>query len=416
MRLRFHQITAVENSPNKWGLWFRMRVGKTPTAIRLVTSRCKSALVICPKGLVQQWLDEIYLWRDNEDVEFLVISRDQFKKRFTIEKQKKGRKTVDVVVSSNLKKYDAVVVDEVHRGFGNYKSQMFKALDFYLKSNDIEYRWLLSGTPFTATSWSVYSYGKLLGKDWTWFKWDKYFFWRRKMGRVMIPVARENKEKELQIILKKLGTVIDLKDVAEVADDVNIVEYFNLNKKQKDEIKAIDEDVPIVEYVKQHQLEQACLKSDGYKEELQFPCKKDERLIELAANYEKLIIVCKYKAQIRKIINIFAERKIFIIWGESKEGSSVIAKQAEAEDNCIVIIQNDTCDGYNLKSFDTMVFASMSYSFVNYDQIKYRMKSMDKNTPNTYIHLLTDGDSMDKAVYENINKKQDFSLELYAKR
>jgi len=282
---------------------------------------------------------------------------------------------------------------------------------------------LLSGTPFTATSWSVYSYGKIFSKkrkdinaEWDWFTWNKYFFDMIRMGRRRIPIAKKGMEAILQKLLRNMGTVIDLKDVAEIVDDVDVFEYFKLNKRQNDEIKKLDEDVPAVEYCKIHQLEQGALNSDGYKEELSFSCAKDDRLITLAANYEKLIIVCKYKAQIRKVIKIFKDRKTFVIWGESKEESSVIAKRAEEEDNCIVIIQGDTCDGYSLKSFNDMVFASMSYSFVNYDQIRHRIKSMDKKTPCTYIHLLTEGESLDKAVKKNIDKKQTFSFELYAKR
>jgi hypothetical protein len=413
MELREHQKKAVLESPDKWGLWFRMRVGKTPTAIRLANSRCKSALIICPKGLVIQWANEIKQW-SIADTEFFIISRDQFKKHFT----HPGKE----ITTTKLHKCEAVIVDECHRGFGNYKSRMFKCLDFYLKHYDVHYRWLLSGTPFTATSWSVYSYGKLLdkkdktGQPWSWFKWNKAFFDMVKMGRLRVPVAKKGVNKTLQRLLREMGTVIDLKEVAEVADDVDVFEYFKLNKRQQEEIKNLDEDVPAVEYCKTHQLEQGSLNSDGYREELSFKIDKDDRLIELAANYEKLVIVCKYKAQLRKVAKLFPGRRIYLIWGESKEQSSVIASRAEQDDNCIVIIQSDTCDGYSLKSFDTMVFASMSYSFVNYDQIRSRIKAMEKKTPNTYIHLLTEGESLDNAVKESIDKKQTFSFELYASR
>lgn len=413
MELRAHQKKAVEEVPDKWGLWFRMRVGKTPTAIRLANNRCKSAMIICPKGLVDHWKKEIKVW-SIKDTEFFVISRDQFKKYFTLDKKK--------ATNCKLPKYEAIIIDEVHRGFGNYKSQMFKCLDYYLTSNDVKFRWLLSGTPFTASSWSVFSYGKILekrdktGQLWSWFKWNKAFFDMVRMGRLRVPVPKKGKEKYLQQILREMGTVVDLKDVAEVADDIDVFEYFKLNKRQHDEIKNLDEDLPVVKYCRIHQLEQGGLKSDGYREELSFKIEKDDRLIELAANYEKLVIVCKYKVQVKKVAKMFSDRKTYLIWGESKEGSSAIASQAEKEDNCIVIVQSDTCDGYSLKSFDTMVFASMSYSFVNYDQIKSRMKAMEKKTPNTYIHLLTEGKSLDNAIKGSIDEKQTFSFELYAQR
>ena len=40
---------------------------------------------------------------------------------------------------------------------------------------------------------------------------------------------------------------------------------------------------------------------------------------------------------------------------------------------------------------------------------------MEKKTPNTYIHFITNGESLDRAVYDSVQKKQTFSIELYAK-
>jgi hypothetical protein len=79
----------------------------------------------------------------------------------------------------------------------------------------------------------------------------------------------------------------------------------------------------------------------------------------------------------------------------------------------VVLLQSDTVAGYSLKSMDIMVFASLSYSFVNYDQCRSRIKAMEKSTPCTYIHLLTEGKSIDKAVYDCIQHKRDFDAELY---
>ena len=399
MKLKPHQIKAVKESKDKWSLFFRMRVGKTPTAIRLVTGRAKSGLIICPKSLTTQWENEIKVWSDKPDVEFKVISRDQFK-----------------IHSLELPRYDAVVIDECHRIYGNYKSGGFKALDVYLTSNEVKFVWLLSGTPFTASSWSVYSYAKLLGMGWKWNDWSKTFFTKIKMGRRFIPIAKKGMDSQLQHLLKKLGTVIDLKDVAEVADDIDIIETFDLNAEQKRHIKAIDAELPIVRYGQQHQLESGTRKSDSYNEELMFPCEKDKRLEELMEDNKKIIIVCRYLIQIKKYEQLAQKknRRFYTIRGGQKETAAEIAVRANSDENVIVFIQGDTCDGYDLKTFSVMIFASMSYSFVNYDQVKSRMKSMDKKTPNTYIHFITNGKSLDKAVYDNVSNKQDFSIQLYS--
>ena len=92
-----------------------------------------------------------------------------------------------------------------------------------------------------------------------------------------------------------------------------------------------------------------------------------------------------------------------------------IATQAESDSTAIVIAQGDTCLGYPLKSFDTIAFASMSFSFVNLDQMKSRIKSKEKKIPCRYIYLLTEGKSVDRGVYDTVMKRQDFSYELFSK-
>lgn len=405
MELHNHQIKAIKESSNMWGLWFRMRVGKTPTAIRLATSRAKNALIICPKSLTEQWKKEIKSWVDKDNYEFLVISKETFRRDWKI-----------------LKRYDAVIIDECHRGFANFKTKLFKAGDSYLRKYNIKFLWLLSGTPFTSTSWSVYSYGKLMGRDWNWYEWKNIFFYDVMMGRRMIPMPRKGMETRLQNILRSIGTVVDLKDVTDVMEDEDIFEYFNLKKEQKDIINNLDDVMPITRYTHIHELESGVMKSDGYKEKISIDCEKDQRIIELAEENDKIIIVARYLDQIDRYAKLLANKNLFIIRGGTKETASEIAVRAENSDKAVLLIQSDTCDGYALKSFDITVFASLSYSFVNYDQIRFRTKAMEKKTPNTYIHLIIRDKtipnfrkSMDQAVYDSVANKQDFSIGLFNK-
>lgn len=401
-----HQEKVIKEASNKWGLWFRMRVGKTPTAIRLATSRAKSALIICPKGLTEQWKSEIKQWCDVDDYEFKIISKETFRRDW-----------------DKLKRYDAVIIDECHRAFANYKSQLFRAGYNYLEKHNNQYLWLLSGTPFTATSWSVYSYGKLMGKSWDWHHWFRTFFYTVKMGKRSIPVPRKGMDDKLQLILKNIGTVIDLKDVTEVVDDEDIFEYFDINKEQKKVIDNLTDTASIVKYTHIHEIESGVLKSDGYNDDLQIECDKDKRIMELVEETDKIIIVARYLSQIDKYAKLLVKKNLFVIRGGTTETASEIAVRAEKSDKAVLLIQGDTCDGYSLKSFDLTVFASLSYSFVNYDQIRFRTKAMDKKTPNTYINLITRDKtisnfrcSMDQAVYNSVSKKQDFSIKLYERK
>lgn len=400
IKLHQHQQDAVDRSPDKWGLWFKMRVGKTPTAIKLADTRCKTALVICPKYLVFNWNIEIEKCSSGE-CQFTVISKETFRRDHKL-----------------LQSFDAIIIDECHLGFANYKSKLFKALEYYKKLHNPRFIWLLTGTPYTSNEWATYSYGKILGKDWNWFKWSRYFFEQVKMGRRTIPVFKKKMEPELQKLLRSIGTVIALEDIADVAEDCDVIETFALTKEQKAEIENIIEILPITRYTKQHMSESGIMKGDGYVEDKWFKSEKDERILQLCQENDRIIIVVRYLALIDKYRKILhdglSDRHIYEISGRIKEGASEVANKIEEDSGkVVVLLQSDTVAGYSLKSMDIMVFASLSYSFVNYDQCRSRIKAMEKSTPCTYIHLLTEGKSIDKAVYDCIQHKRDFDAELY---
>lgn len=399
MKLKPHQIKAVKETPDKHGLFFECRAGKTPTAIRLACERAETAIIICPKSLEDHWRREVKIWKKG-DCNISVMSRDRFKRDWI-----------------KLPFIEAVICDECHGHFSNYKNQAYKALDNYIRRWYVRFIWLLTGTPKPASSWSIYSYGKLFGKDWDWYAWDQRFFYRVKMGNRRIPMPKANMDKELMAILKSIGTVISLKDVAEVPEDEDIIENFTLNKEQKKLIEDYFDPLPIVRYTREHQLEQGTLKNDGYREAISISCEKDKRLLELVEGNDKVVIVCRYHDQIAKYKEILkkTKRNIYVISGQEKKTASEIAPEAEKDPTAIVIIQSDTVAGYSLKSFNTMIFASMSFSFVNYEQCKFRIKAMEKKEPCQYIHMITEGKSIDRAVYDCVIKKQDFNINLFNK-
>jgi len=407
MKLYPHQEKAVNETPAKWGLWFKMRVGKTATAIRLAEKHAMSALIICPKSIKKQWEKEVETWKLK--CEFEVWSREQFRINY-----------------KKIKRHDAIVVDEVHTAGGNYKSQFFKALEAYIDHHAVRYIWPLTGTPYTGNPWCVYSYARLLGRKWDWYKFKMTFFDEVRLGRAPAPgqrdlrkritVPKKGMEARLQELLRSLGTVIDLKDITEVMDDEDMVENISFGKEQKKLSDDFYDENPIVNFTRQHQIESGCLKSDGYVKDIKIRCPKDDRIVEICSNTDKVVIVCKYLLQIEKYVELLKLLgvPIFTIHGQQKEMASEVAAKAEQEERAIVIVQGDMGCGYSLASFDTMIFASMSFSFVSFDQVKSRMKAIGKKIANCYIHLITEGkNSIDRAVYESVKRKENFSIELY---
>lgn len=402
-QLRPHQQKIVDTAPDKYGLFLKMRVGKTATAIRLAASRATSALVIVPKSLKEQWEEEIVRWNNNINCEFYVITKETFRRDY-----------------KKIKKYECVIVDEAHLGFANFKSQLHKSLSLYFGIHSVSYIFLLTGTPYTSSSWSIFSLGQLLGRGWKWYAWKTRFFNDIKMGPRFVPVQKKGIEKEISEIINKIGITMSLSDISDQADDEYVKEYFDLNKEQKDAIRDAFDPLPIVRFTKFHQLESGNLKGDGYIGDKTLDCDKSARLFEIIQDIRKVCIVARYNLQLSSYKKHLEKdnKKVFIINGDTKDKNKII-KEIDACDDCVVLINSMCSAGYSLASIDTMVFASMDFSFVNYTQMVNRIKNMDKNKSCTYIHLITrdtkDYKSVDNAVYNAVSNKQDFDVAIFAK-
>lgn len=432
--LRPHQAKVVAMNPAFRGLFFEMRVGKTPTSIRLACKNLKNCLVITPKPIKEQWEDEINLWKDS-DTKFTVITKEQFKLAGLVKYTKANGKPGKRFEWQRLPHYDGIIWDEVHLGGCNYKSDLFNCVDDYIKGYKIKFFWPLSGTPYTNDSWSVYSLGMLLGKNWNWYQWKKRYFYDVHMGYKtlksgrkvpnMIPVQKDKKSKslaawlenEMKIIVGQLGIVIKLADVVDLPEQMFRNEYFDLNAEQKRIIKEKWDPIPVVRYTAQHQIESGTFKGDEYSESIVISkCEKNERIIELCAENKKIAIVGRYNLYLsslkQTLSHKFPNRKIYIINGLTANKNEIV-NQIHEDDDCIVLIQAMCSVGYSLRSISVMVFASMDFSFPHYTQMCSRLNDMRKKEPNLYIHLLTRGKSVDRGVYDAVMKKSNFDAAIF---
>ena len=412
--LKPHQKQIIDTIKDKSAMWMAPRTGKTPTSVRLACSRAKSCLVIVPKHIKEQWEKEISTW-SNTDCKFILITKERFRIDSISGIVNKGRRKT-LLFSDNIPKCDAILIDEVHRQASNYANKFFKTVDNYINTNSIDHVWLLSGTPWNKNPWSVYSYGKLLGMKWDWLQWQHHFFTKITYGTRSFYKPNESKFPELIELLNKLGPTVKLSDIADISDDEETVEYFDLNPTQKKMIKGVTDTTPVARYVKYHQIEQSVMKSDGYTDDVLDWGEKDNRMVELVEDNDKVIVVCRYLLQIEKYAKYFSQngdKKVFVIQGTMKQSLEDVRKEAEESEKAVVIVQADKSDGYSLKSFSTMIFASMSYSFISYDQMKNRMKAMEKPSGCSYIYLLTRGKTVDQGIYNSVMKGNDFNEKLY---
>ncbi|MCP5375205.1 MAG: DEAD/DEAH box helicase family protein [Rickettsiaceae bacterium] len=105
MKLWSHQQKIIDLNPKKHLLAHEVGTGKTITAITLARNNNQKALVICPKSIKQQWLEQVPEgWQ--------VLHKEGFKKMCN---------------SGGITHYNCLIIDEIHF-FASYKSQLTKVI------------------------------------------------------------------------------------------------------------------------------------------------------------------------------------------------------------------------------------------------------------------------------------------------
>ncbi len=391
MKLYNHQQKLLDKNPDKCLIAWEVGTGKTFMALSL-TKNAVYPIVICPKSLKEQW---------QEQCEYPVLTKEEFK------------------LGKNSIISDCLIIDEAHFFFGmqsiKKKSGMLKALLAYIKKHNPPYIYLLTGTPYMSTPWNIYAAAEILGHKWNYMKYKRHFFQEVNMGRRWpIPVVKKGMEGDIAKLVNKIGDTVKMEDCFDVPEQIFQTEYFDLTKEQK---KAIDnlEDEGIARWTKTHQVCGGTLKSDGYSENQSFRSEKMERLLQLVEENDKLIIVCRYNYEIESIRRLLETKKLrcHTITGATKERHETV-KMAEKDGSCIVLIQAQCSEGYELPSFPVMVFYSLDFSLKNYIQMCGRILRANKLKKNVYKFLVVK-DTIDNDVYKCIQNKKDFDVAIYDK-
>lgn len=375
-------------NPKRFGLFFAPRTGKTYILSALLKKyNIKQALIIVPKAIKEQWKEHL------GPQGHIVMTKEEFRRDYKI-----------------LPSYEAFIFDEAHHA-SNIKSQLTKACLWYLKKHNPQYRWLATGTPYRSSPMSIFGLGQLLGMNWNYWTFFNTFYQMIKMGARSVPVLRSGMEDTLEEYVRAIGMTLKLEDVVDTEAPLSFKVVMELTDEQKKIIKDLNETVAITRFTKIHEIEQGFFPGDEYVASHELPSHKQEKLREYAATNAKMIIVCRYTFQIDMIAKMFSERKVFIISGATKDKGQMVKDIEEASD-CIVIIQSACCEGYDLSSINTMVFASMSFSHSDHIQMKDRMVRLDRKKVNVYYYLI--GGKVDEAVYKNIMAKLDFHMQIFS--
>lgn len=399
--LKPHQKRIVDENKPRALLALGTGTGKSLTAIRLMEKNKVSCIqVICPKSIKEEW------YRKHEEygckIPLLVATKEEMKA------------SKHLVYKPNT----GVIIDESHKVV-NPTSGLFKALIKYLKQLNPEYIYCLSATPLTKNAWSLFGHAKILGFNPNYVKFRSVFFAQVRMGPRIVWLQRKKIGYSASSFLSKINTyTIDLKDVTKVGQAIHEIQYIGLTPSQitiKEDIE-MKETMPIVLNTKIHQLEQGQIKGDEFTDNVFVDSLKTERIIELAEEFPKLAVVVRYNLQIDHLKDILQKEghKVYVIRGGVKDVAQV-ANMSDRASKCVLLIQAEVSEGYELPHFDTVVIASLSWSYIHYKQIIGRfVRLQHAERPKLYIHLQVSS-GIDEKVYKSMMQGEDYQAKIYEK-
>lgn len=404
-----HQLEIIKDDPTQTGLWLGTGSGKTLVALSLARGK---TLVICPKTQKEDRNWEREAQKNKLHVDLTVMSKEAFRRDF-----------------ATLPRFDTVIVDEAHTCLGvtpgtrqrkkviiPRASQLFEALQVYLYMHKPERLYLCTAT-IMKSPMTVWGAAKLLGFDWDFYDFRHTFYTKLPMpGREVYTPKKDDATKErLAEAVRKLGYVGRLEDYFDVPDQTYKTIHLELNEKQKARIKelALEYPEPIVRVGKIHQVENGVLSGDRFLMPEIFVSAKTDAILDLALEFPRMVIFAKYTAQINSLRDTLEHEgyNVLTLTGETVDRGEVIRK-ANSYSNCIFIAQAQISAGWELPEYPVMVFASRTYSFVDYDQAIGRIQRANNIKKNLYINLVMRG-GVDEAVDKCISQKQDFNEKLY---
>lgn len=422
-----HQQHFAETARPYEGLWHGTGTGKTRTALHTVREHDGSILVIAPKTTVQkkQWQHEAKVLGLHEPV---VISKEQFRRDYT-----------------ELPHYGAVIVDEAHYVFGvtpNTRqrnkvripkaSQLFEALDWYLKERSPDRLILATATPnktpmgIWAASCLLHSNKALELPQWDFYEFRNRFYVRLPMDNVIYaPKRTQEAMDDLATLTRSLGHVLRLEDIKDVPEQTFRTVEFDLTAEQR----AVLRDLPgaytdqTALRAKRHQVENGLLYEDLFHEKVKrvyrqtqlVDNEKIDYIRERAIEFPKMVIFANYTAQVESISKALMKdgKVVHMLTGETENRKEML-EMAEAAESAYVVAQAAVSSEWEFKSCPVMIFASLSNKSLDYIQGKGRIQRYDAVKHNLYIHLVTDHkDSIDARWFETIMSGRDFNEALH---
>jgi superfamily II DNA or RNA helicase len=399
MKLFDHQQKLVDQFPKKHVLCWSTGSGKSITLISLAQKAKENPLIVVPKGLKKQW--QVLIAEHN--LKAAVITKEEFRRDW-----------------ESLDRFNCVILDELHYFLG-MKSSLSKSLIAYIKKWNVEYLYGATATPFRSSAWDIYRLLEIFGRKINYFSFFQTFFFNIKMGMRTIPKAKKGDDIDQKLIslIRSVGSTVKLEDCFDVPEQTHEVIWVEATKEQKKAIETQDALLPIVRYGNEHQIIGGVLKEDDYRPIQYFESQKVEVLLGLIADNSKIIVACKYRAEIEMLKDIIGkenpELHIGIIHGDIDNRHEVL-RECESKQQYVLLVAAQCAEGWEMKECPVVVFYSHDWALKNYIQFLGRVQRAGSLKKNTYISIVCK-DTIDESVYTTVVKeKAEFHYEIYANK
>lgn len=375
MKLYKHQERFINSNPNRALLVWETGTGKTIAACAWLAKRSgKKALVICPRGIVAKWARDLKEWGATADI----TTRDQMKK-------------------TNLNNYGAIVVDEAQDFasplFDKSRSARTTKLYTYVRNHPGSHILLLTATPVRSTPWNIHTLAAFLSHFWPIkdFR-NKFFHLTDRYGRMHYE-KNVGWQKAIRPYVEEIADIVLMRDCADVPLQHHQTRKITWSVHQQKKLTSQYLE-PIAEWHARHRAENGLEKLEVVKK--------------IASGYRKVIVVCYYREQLDYwMVKLADERRVLALHGDTKNPDEVIEEAREADD-CIFLVQASMGAGFDAAEFSVVIFASMSFRYVDHVQMKGRVKRINNLHENLFIYLI--GGKCDRAVYNAIQAGRDFDV------
>lgn len=412
-----HQRTAIEKlvGSKRFILADDMGLGKTTsTIIAALETNIQKVLIICPASLKINWEREIRNYTDRSvyicegknfstEHDFVIVNYDIIKNFYDLKDKENSP-----ITKGN---FDLVIIDEAHY-ISNPQAQRTKLINSFVK--DVEYLWLLTGTPMTSRPINYYNLLNLIespvAQNWMayvirycqgyQFKAGNRKVWNvngasnleELRDRTSRQVLRRLKEDVLDLP-EKIITPIYLRLKSKKYEEL-MGEYYEWYNKNPDESKSLTVQFNKLMKVRQVIAEEKILNT----------IEVVENILELG---KKVIIFTNFTDTLHKIHSHFGKKAVYLDGTCSKAQRQYAVDQFQENDKIKVFVGNLQAAGVGitLTAGEAVIFNDLSFVPAHHQQAEDRAyRYGQKNCVSVYYPLFDN--TIEGVIYDMlINKK-----------